>query len=64
MRNKNRNGLFDEYQEIKSQPPADTFDHTRLGVNLAQKVHRSSAQGMTMIDDYIDARFVDGYKNA
>ena len=64
MRNKTRNGLFDEYQEIKSQPPDGAFDHARLGVNLAQKVHRSSSQGMTMINDYIDARFVDGYKNA
>ena len=40
VRNKSRNGLFDEYQEIKSQPPDGTFDHARLGVNLAQKVHR------------------------
>ena len=64
MRNKTRNGLFDEYQEIKSQPPDSAFDHARLGVNLAQKVHRSSSQGMTMINDYINARFVDGYKNA
>ena len=37
MRNKTRNGLFDEYQEIKSQPPDGVFDHVRLGVNRAQK---------------------------
>ena len=36
VRNKTRNGLFDEYQEIKSQPPNGTFDHARLGVNLAK----------------------------
>ena len=37
VRNKTRNGLFDEYQEIKSQPPDGVFDHVRLGVNRAQK---------------------------
>ena len=31
-----RNGLFDEYQEIKSQPPDGTFDHARLAENLAK----------------------------
>lgn len=36
VRNKTRNGLFDEYQEIKSQPPDGTFDHARLVENLAK----------------------------
>ena len=36
VRNKTRNGLFDEYQEIKSQPPDGTFDHARLAENLAK----------------------------
>ena len=41
VRNKTRNGLFDEYQEIKSQPPDGTFDHARLGENLAKvKFHK------------------------
>ena len=31
MRNKTRNGLFDEHHEIKSQPPDGDFDHARLG---------------------------------
>ena len=36
VRNKTRNGLFDEYQAIKSQPPDGTFDHARLSENLAK----------------------------
>ena len=31
-----RNGLFDEYQEIKSQPPDGTFDNARLAQNQAK----------------------------
>jgi hypothetical protein len=30
VRNMTRNGLFDEYQEIKSQPPDGVFDHVRV----------------------------------
>ena len=36
MRNKTRNGLFDEYQEIKSRPPDGTFDHARMTENLVK----------------------------
>jgi hypothetical protein len=32
----NRNGLFDQYQEIKSRPPEGTFDHARLPENSAK----------------------------
>ena len=31
-----RNGLFDEYQEIKSQAPDGTFDNARLAQNQAK----------------------------
>ena len=31
-----RNGLFDEYQEIKSQSPDGTFDNARLAQNQAK----------------------------
>ena len=36
VRNKTRNGLFDEYQEIKSNPPDGTFDHARMADNLVK----------------------------
>ena len=36
VRNKTRNGLFDEYQEIKSRPPDGTFDHARMTENLVK----------------------------
>ena len=36
VRNKTRNGLFDEYQEIKSNPPEGTFDHARMAENLVK----------------------------
>ena len=36
VRNKTRNGLFDEYQEIKSRPPDGTFDHARMAENLVK----------------------------
>ena len=36
VRNKTRNGLFDEYQDIKSNPPDGTFDHARMVENLVK----------------------------
>ena len=36
VRNKTRNGLFDEYQEIKSNPPDGTFDNARMAENLVK----------------------------
>ena len=36
VRNKTRNGLFDQYQEIKSRPPDGTFDHARMTENLVK----------------------------
>ena len=39
VRNKTRNGLFDEYQEIKSNPPEGTFDHARMAENLVKVLY-------------------------
>lgn len=36
VRSRTRTGLFDEYSEIKSQPPEGTFDHARLPENLTK----------------------------
>ena len=43
VRNKTRNGLFDEYQEIKSRPPDGTFDHARMAENLVKVDYRYSS---------------------
>jgi len=73
VRNKTRNGLFDEYQEIKSQPPDGTFDHARLAENLAKNRYTDvlcydhtrvvlARDDNDIESDYINANFVDGYK--
>jgi len=73
VRNKTRNGLFDEYQEIKSQPPDGTFDHARLAENLAKNRYTDvlcydhtrvilAREDNDPDSDYINANFVDGYK--
>ena len=36
MREKTRNGLFDEYHGIKTNPPEGTFDHARMTENLVK----------------------------
>jgi len=71
VRNKTRNGLFDEYQEIKSQPPDGTFDHARLAENLAKNRYTDvlcydhtrvilAREDNDPDSDYINANFVDG----
>eukprot|EP00092_Neocalanus_flemingeri_P001562 GFUD01001664.1.p1 GENE.GFUD01001664.1~~GFUD01001664.1.p1 ORF type:complete len:742 (+),score=116.54 GFUD01001664.1:253-2478(+) len=73
VRNKTRNGLFDEYQEIKSQPPDGTFDHARLAENLAKNRYTDvlcydhtrvilARDDNDPDSDYCNANFVDGYK--
>ena len=36
VREKTRNGLFDEYHGIKTNPPEGTFDHARMMENLVK----------------------------
>ena len=36
VREKTRNGLFDEYHGIKTNPPEGTFDHARMTENLVK----------------------------
>jgi len=73
VRNKTRNGLFDEYQEIKSHPPDGTFDHARLTENLAKNRYTDVlCYDHTRVilqrddndpdSDYINANYVDGYR--
>jgi tyrosine-protein phosphatase non-receptor type 9 len=73
VRNKTRNGLFDEYSEIKSQPPDGTFDTARMMENLAKNRYTDvlcydhtrvilTRDDNDLDTDYINANFVDGYK--
>jgi len=73
VRNKTRNGLFDEYQEIKSRPPDGTFDHARQAENLSKNRYTDvlcydhtrvilQRDDNDMESDYVNANFVDGYK--
>ena len=36
VRERTRNGLFDEYHGIKTNPPEGTFDHARMTENLVK----------------------------
>jgi len=73
VRIKTRNGLFDEYQEIKSNPPEGTFDHARMAENLVKNRYTDvlcydhtrvilRRDDNDMETDYVNANYVDGYK--
>jgi len=73
VRGMTRNGLFDQYQEIKSQPPEGTFDTARLPENTAKNRYTDvlcydqtrvvlSRDDNDADSDYINANYVDGYK--
>lgn len=68
-----RNGLTREYQEIKARAPDGTFSHARIRNNVVKnrytdvlcydhsRVVLSQTEG-ELASDYINANFVDGYK--
>jgi len=73
VRTMTRNGLFDQYQEIKSSPPEGTFDLARLPENTSKNRYTDvlcydhtrvvlSRDDNDDESDYINANFVDGYK--
>eukprot|EP00088_Acartia_fossae_P011242 TRINITY_DN15652_c0_g1_i1.p1 TRINITY_DN15652_c0_g1~~TRINITY_DN15652_c0_g1_i1.p1 ORF type:complete len:612 (-),score=68.64 TRINITY_DN15652_c0_g1_i1:409-2019(-) len=73
VRSMRRCGLVDQYQEIKCQPPDGTFDHARMPENSAKNRYTDvlcydhSRVCLNRDDndpesDYINANYVDGYK--
>ncbi|CAH0687731.1 unnamed protein product [Spodoptera exigua] len=69
-----RRGLAAEYDEIRSRPPVGTFHHAKLPSNLAKnrytdvlcydhsRVILSQTDPDDPTTDYINANYVDGYK--
>lgn len=73
VRSKGRSGLIAEYSEIKARSPEGSFNHARLRPNLPKNRYTDvlcydhSRVLLSQIDgdpttDYINANFVDGYK--
>ncbi|XP_037934545.1 tyrosine-protein phosphatase non-receptor type 9 isoform X2 [Teleopsis dalmanni] len=72
VKERGRDGLFREYVEIKSRAPEGTFVHARMRNNLAKNRYTDvlcydhSRVVLSREDgddsDYINANFVDGYK--
>lgn len=73
VQTKGRSGLITEYQEIKARPPDGTFNHAKLRANLPKNRYTDvlcydhSRVLLSQVDgdpttDYINANFVDGYK--
>ncbi|XP_045450142.1 tyrosine-protein phosphatase non-receptor type 9 [Melitaea cinxia] len=68
-----RRGLVAEYEDIRARPPAGTFHHAKLPSNLAKNRYTDvlcydhSRVLLSQLDDdpssdYINANYVDGYK--
>lgn len=74
VRERTRKGLIKEYAEIRARQPSGTFDHAKLRNNLAKnrytdvlcydhsRVVLSHDDDDDPTSDYINANFVDGYK--
>lgn len=73
VREKGRDGLAKEYAEIRARAPDGTFAHARLRNNLAKNRYTDvlcydhsrvilSQENDEPTSDYINANFVDGYK--
>ncbi|XP_049872187.1 tyrosine-protein phosphatase non-receptor type 9 isoform X2 [Pectinophora gossypiella] len=74
VRQLQRRGLLLEYEELRARPPAGTFHHAKLPSNLAKnrytdvlcydhsRVLLSQTDPDDPTTDYINANYVDGYK--
>lgn len=73
VRQKGRKGLYEDYAEIKAKAPEGTFELSKLKPNLSKNRYTDvlcydhSRVKLSLIDgdpysDYINANYVDGYK--
>lgn len=73
VRERGRDGLTKEYSEIRSRAPDGSFQHARIRLNLAKNRYTDvlcydhsrvilSQEDEEPTSDYINANFVDGYK--
>lgn len=73
VRQKGRKGLYEDYAEIKAKAPEGTFETSKLKPNLSKNrytdvlCHDHSRVKLSLVDgdpysDYINANYVDGYK--
>lgn len=73
VRERGRDGLAKEYSDIRSRAPDGTFSHARIRANLAKNRYTDvlcydhsrvilSQENDESTSDYINANFVDGYK--
>ncbi|XP_035210357.1 tyrosine-protein phosphatase non-receptor type 9-like, partial [Stegodyphus dumicola] len=73
LRTKGRKGLYQEYAEIKAAPPEGTFETSKLKPNQPKNRYTDvlcydhSRVKLSLVDDdpysdYVNANFVDGYK--
>lgn len=73
VRERGRDGLAKEYSEIRSRAPDGTFQHARIRSNLVKNRYTDvlcydhsrvilSKENDDVTSDYINANFVDGYK--
>lgn len=73
VRERGRDGLTQEYSDIRSRAPDGTFQHARIRTNLPKNRYTDvlcydhsrvilSQENDEPTSDYINANFVDGYK--
>lgn len=73
VRERGRDGLTKEYSDIRLRAPEGSFQHARVRANLAKNRYTDvlcydhsrvilSQENDDLTSDYINANFVDGYK--
>lgn len=73
VRERGRDGLTKEYSDIRLRAPDGSFQHARVRANLAKNRYTDvlcydhsrvilSQENEDLTSDYINANFVDGYK--